>query len=207
MTWIYLLSAVFGSLFVVPMLVGGLDLDTDFDLDLDADIDVDVDVDLDGGVDMESGGFLGQFGDFAGSLLSFRSMIMFITFFGLSGLVFTGLGFSSLPTAVSAAGLGFVAASLNSALFNFIRGHEVNSQVTDRDLEGTLARVILPIDANHKGKIMAEINQQPHYLVALPSALDQGQTFAIGDSVVVVEMERGTALVTRLELDMDEGKN
>lgn len=210
MIWIYLLAAVFGGLFVVPMLMGGLDLDTDFDIDLDAEIDFDLDaggpeIDLDGGLDMDSDGFLGQFGDFAGSLLSFRSIVMFITFFGVSGLVFSGLGFGSISTALTATGLGFVAAMLNSALFTFIRGNEVNSQVTNTDLQGTLARVIIPIDADHKGRIVAEINQQPHYLVASPSALDRGQSFAVGDSVVVVDIDRGTALVTRLDLEIEEG--
>lgn len=210
MIWIYLLSAVFGGLFVVPMMMGGLDLDTDFDIDLDAEADFDLDaggaeIDVDGGLDMDADSFLGQFGDFAGSLLSFRSIIMFITFFGVSGLVFSGLGFGTIATALTASGLGFAAAMLNSALFTFIRGNEVNSQITNIDLQGTLARVIIPIDSDHKGRIVAEINQQPHYLVASPSALDRGQSFAVGDSVVVVDMERGTALVTKLDLELNEG--
>lgn len=230
MTWIYLLATVFGGIFVIPMLLGGLDIDADVDIDLDADLDLDLDMDMDLDMDvdmdadasagsaldtdldldtgMDGDGFMDSFGNFAGSLLSFRSIVLFITFFGVTGLVFTLLGFRSIPTALTAVALGSVAASLNSLLFTFIRGHEVNSQLTDRDIEGSMAKVILPIENNRKGRIRAELNQQPHYLVALPSELDRNHSFAVGDPVVVVSMEQGTARVARLDLDaLNESTN
>ena len=208
MTWMYLLATVFGGIFVVPMLLGGLDIDADVDIDLDMDVDIDLDMDMDMDMDMDADsgmdgdGFMDSFGNFAGSLLSFRSIVLFITFFGVTGLIFTLLGFRSIPTALTAVALGSVAASLNSLLFTFIRGHEVNSQLTDKDIEGSMAKVILPIQSDRKGRIVAELNQQPHYLVALPSDLDRNETFAVGDPVVVVSMEQGTARVARLDLNI-----
>ena len=49
MIWVYIASAVFGGAFVIPMMLGGLDLDAEVgDVYMDVgDIDMDMDLDMD----------------------------------------------------------------------------------------------------------------------------------------------------------------
>ncbi len=209
MFWIYLASAIFGGSFLIPMILGGLgsdievdsdlELDTgaDFDADFDADVDLDADLDMDtdtGSHSPVSAGLdAGQ--AIVGSLLSFRSVVFFATFFGAAGLVFTGLGYNVVITLVTAVVLGVIAAVANSALFGLLKASEITSQVRERSFEGRPASVTVPIDADHRGRIRIELAGQPHYLVA--ESFD-GETFNPGHEVVVVEISDGIARVASL---------
>lgn len=208
MIWIYVAAAIFGTAFVIPMLLGGLDLGADVELDggfevdggleLSGDIDVDpgFDADLDGGLDAD--GVLGGVGDFVASLLSFRSIVMFAAFFGLAGMVFSWLDFTEPGPLLTAAGLGFFAAALNGQLFRLLKDSETSSQLSERALSGQQASVVIPLAAGRKGRIRADINGQPHYMVALPYRSGDEQHYDVGEPVVVIEIEDGTALVAPL---------
>lgn len=217
MFWIYLASAIFGGSFLIPMILGGLgsdmdvdtDLDTDFgsdfELDTDVDLDPDLDVDFDADVDLDSdvgsdghspvaaGMDAGQ--AIVGSLLSFRSIVFFAAFFGAAGLVFTGLGYNVVLTLVTALVLGVVAAVANSVLFGLLKASETTSQVGERTFEGRPAAVTVPIGTHQRGRIRIELAGQPHYLVA--ESFD-GEAFAPGHEVVVVEIRDGIARVASL---------
>ncbi len=209
MFWIYLASAIFGGSFLIPMILGGLgsdmevdtDLDTDVDFDtdveLDADVDFDADVDLDSGADahspVSSGLDAGQ--AIVGSLLSFRSLVFFAAFFGAAGLVFGGFGYNVVVTLITALVLGVVAAFANSTLFGLLKASEATSRVGERSFEGRPASVTVPIDAEHRGRIRIELAGQPHYLIA--ESFD-GESFAPGHEVVVVELSGGIARVASL---------
>lgn len=221
MFWIYLASVIFGGSFLIPMILGGLgsdmevdadtdfDLDTDFDadlelepdfdadLELEADFDADIDLDSDVGADAHSpvaaGLDAGQ--AIVGSLLSFRSIVFFATFFGAAGLVFTGLGYNVVLTLLTAVVLGVVASTANSVLFGLLKASETSSQVEERTFEGRPAAVTVPIDADHRGRIRINLAGQPHYLVA--ESYD-GETFEPGHEVVVVELQNGIARVASL---------
>lgn len=209
MTIVYLVAALFGGVFLVPMLMGGLDVDGDLDLDLDAGGSLDlgeVDLDLDGsGVGPEDvgseglgdpGADLGGLDAFVASLLSFRSIVFFIAFFGLSGLVLTFLGGGAALTLVTSIVLGLFAAVLHAQLFAMLRRKNTSSQLTVTDLEGQAARVVLPINGVTKGRVRADIGGQPTFLVA--RSYDTKRSYDVGESVVVVSIENGTAMVASL---------
>jgi len=209
MIWLYVAAAIFGTAFVVPMLLGGLDIGADVEFEgLDVDGGLDFDgaapdggiggdgVDLDGGLDAD--GVVGGVGDFVSSLLSFRSIVMFAMFFGLAGAVFSWLDFTEPAPLLTAAGLGFIAAALNGQLFRFLKDSESSSQLTERSLSGQQANVVVPLGPSRKGRIRADINGQPHYLVALPFRSGDEKQYDVGERVVVIEVEAGTALVAPL---------
>lgn len=198
MIWIYAAAALFGGTFLIPMLLGGLDTDSgeiDFDTgDLDAGPDGDI-----GASDIGAG----PLGAIFASLVSFRTIVFFSAFFGTAGLAFSVLGYRTLPTLATALLIGVVAALANSALFGLLRNSQTNSQVGERTLEGRPARVVLPMEGTTKGRIRVDLAGQPQFLVARPFA-DDGHRFEIGDPVVVVSFERGTALVASLA-ELDDG--
>lgn len=205
MIWLYIASLVFGGAFVVPMILGGLDFDADVgELDLDVDMDVGADVDIDAGgievtdLEMDAGasGLADTVGDFVSSLLNFRSIVLGATFFGLSGIVFTVLDTNVLVALITALVLGFVAAAVNSGLTTFVLGHQQSSHVTMSDVQGLSAKVMLPIAADRRGRVRAQIAGQTEYFTALPHKPDH--SFEPGETVVVIEIENGLAKVASL---------
>ncbi len=221
MTIVYLVAALFGGVFLVPMLMGGIDVDGDLDLDaggsldlgdIEADVDfglasdagfeADADLDLDADTGVDAGETGDSFGDLSGldafvaSLLSFRSIVFFITFFGISGLVLTLLGSGATTTLVTSIVLGLFAAVLHAQLFSVLRRKNTSSQLTVTDLEGQAARVVLPINGVTKGRVRADIGGQPTFLVA--RSYDAAHSYDVGESVVVVSVEDGTAMVASL---------
>lgn len=214
MIWIYAAMAIFGCAFLIPMVLGGLDSDVGgdfsgdlgdgFDLDVDMDVEIDGDIGGTDGVDIGDGLDLGgdsPLGAIFASLISFRTVVFFAAFFGTSGIVFDLLGYSAVATAATAVLIGLIAAVANSLLFGLIRNSQNTSQIDDRTLEGRPARVVLPMDENTRGRIRIDLSGQPTFLVAKPFDRNE-QRFDVGDSVVVVSFENGTALVASLaELD------
>ncbi|NNE74151.1 MAG: NfeD family protein [Acidimicrobiales bacterium] len=205
MIWIYLSALIFGGVFTIPMVLGGLDFDGDVDFDFDADGDLALDTgDFDAGGDIDvsetnTGGIDtgGAISDFVGTLLSFRSIVFALTFFGLTGIVFNLFDYSEPFPLLMAAGLGFVAAALNAQLFSMLGRGESDSRLSNRDIEGKPATVVLPLNEDRKGRIRVPIRGETIYMVALPWD-KANRPYAVGESVVVVEIEDGTALVAPL---------
>lgn len=186
MIWLYIATAVLGGAFVIPLALGGLDFDADVG-------DVGHVGDFDMGADHGIGGAIG---DFVGSLLNFRSAVLALTFFGLSGIVFTVADTNAALTLVTALALGFAAALANSTLTRYVTRSQQSSQVTLRDIRGMSAEVVLPIADERRGRVRAQIAGQTEYFTALPHKA--GQSFAMGETVVVVEIEDGMAKVASL---------
>lgn len=191
MIWLYIASLIFGAVFVVPMVLGGLDFDADIgEIDLDAGGVGDLDMDVD------ASGIAGAVGDFVGSLLNFRSIVLGSTFFGLSGIVFSALDTNVVATLITALVLGFIAAAANSGITTFVLGRQQSSHVTLRDAQGISAEVMLPIAADRRGRVRAQIAGQTEYFTALP--YKSGYSFEPGETVVVIEIDGGLAKVASL---------
>ncbi len=202
MTWIFLAFAMFGGAFLLPMLLGGLDAG---EFDVDADIELgeldagdlgaaDFGSDL-AGSDFGGSDLLGALGDLLGGLLSLRSIVMFSAFFGSSGLVLAAVGYPTavgLPTALV---IGLFAAVVNSALYGFLVRSNISSQITDQSLEGRPGHVVLPIESGRKGKVRIDLNGQPHFIVAKSYDDRSHESMPVGEPVVVVQIDQGTALV------------
>ncbi len=214
MIWFYLASLVFGSVFVVPLVLGGIgaDADVDFDsdvgggdldvggdvdggLDVDADLDVDSDFDNDAG-QIDGAGSVGLVGDVVSSLVSFRSIMLFITFFGLTGTVLTVLQYNVSLVAILAVLMGLFGAVTNSLAFSLLRRTQSSSHETARHFEGRQATVAVPIEPGHRGRIQIDLGGQPQFMVA--EGVDPTETFERGHRVVVVNMTNGIAAVTSL---------
>lgn len=206
MIYIYLAALIFGGMFVIPMVLGGLDTDVDIGGDLDIaggieagglDADTGFDLDPDAGETA-----VDAVGSFVSTLLSFRSIVFCSFFFGFSGVLFRLLGVGTFGTLIAAIGLGLVAAVLNAKLFSFLKTTGSSSQRLARDIEGHSAKVILPITGSQKGRIRADLSGQPTFMVAVPYTASGA--FDVGDSVVVVEVQDGTAHVAALDLATSE---
>lgn len=183
MTAVFSFAAIFGGLLVLVFLFGG-----DFDADADVDFDVDGDIDVEGPAGSALSVLAGIF--------SIRNIVFFAAFFGIGGLLFELVGAGGVVAFVLAAGVGFGAAIMNHRLVRYIRNTDSDSTVTDDRIAGSMAQVVLPIGAERKGRVTADVDGHRINLVALPYRPTEDSMFEVGDQVVIVSVENGSAYVT-----------
>ena len=188
MTAVFAFAAIVGwpfLLFFVFFGGEGGEVDADFDMDVDVDADFD-----------SVGGVGGGVAAAVLSLLSFRSIVFFLAFFGATGLILDALATNSVVTLLVAIALGFFAASLNNRVFRYLKTSSVSTEVSDSMLSGAVGRVTVPISVASKGRITCEVDGQTINLTAVPFDPSEESEFGVGESVVVVEVGEGTARVS-----------
>ncbi len=179
---IYLMCLIFGGIFIaVTLLFGG---DGDLDLDVDADMDVDLDVDA-GGEGMTA----------AIKFLSFRNIVFFLAFFGLTGAVLTWLNGPFTLTLAAAVGMGLGAAALMHRAMSHLLKNEVGQALSLDSLAGLPAKVTVNITRDHRGKISLDAGGQELQLLALSADEAAQDAFSAGDIVYILRVEKGTAYV------------
>ena len=189
MTAVFAFAAIVGWPFLLFFVFfGGEDGDVvDADLDLDTDLDSDLEI---------SDSFGGGIAAAVLSLLSFRSIIFFLAFFGATGLILDALSTGSAVTLVVAIALGLFAASLNNRVFRYLKSSSIAGNVSDLALSGAVGRVTIPISVDSRGRITCEVEGRTINLTAVPFDAKEEGEFAVGESVVVVEVNEGTARVS-----------
>lgn len=183
MTALYVFAAIFGGLLLVVFLVGG---------DLDADVDADFDIDG----DVEMGGASGTALNLLAGIFSIRNIVFFLAFFGMSGLIFGALGSGGAVAFVLAGAVGLVAAVMNHKLLDYIKRTDSDSTIGDSRISGSVAKVVLPIAHERKGRVAVTVDGNRLNLVALPYRSSEDTSFDVGDKVVIVAVEDGSAYVT-----------
>lgn len=183
MTYLYIATLVLGGVLLASsMLLGDHDADG-----------------LDDGADSHADAA----GDGLSALLfgfrSFRFWIFFSAFFGLTGLVFSGLGLvrSAVLVALISAGMGLVIGFAATWVLRRIALEETGKVPTANDYVGKSGRVLVAIAQGTTGKVRLAIGGTSVDVLAIP-ALDD-ESFAIDDEAVVIEMEGTTAKVARLQ--------
>lgn len=187
----YLACLVFGGIFiVVTLLFGG---DTDGDMDFDGDMDADLDVD--GDIDTVEGEGVAE----AIKFFSFRTFVFFSAFFGLTGVVFTWLNIFPLLTFAMAVGIGIFAAALMYKTLTHLMQNEVEGTINLDSLVGMSARVILDLSKQRRGKIAVEVQGNRLQLLAQIAEEAERDSFRQGETVIVLRVQNGTALVVEQE--------
>lgn len=181
MASLYLFCAVLGGGLVLFSLLGGSDGDAGIGDSLDAD----------------GAGGAGGFG--AGQLLlglfRVRNLTFLLAGFGVTGLLGTWAGLGGMATAVIAALMGVAAMVTVHAVFAWLRHTDSAVDVlSDADLEGTLARVELPLQPGTRGRVSCVASGRQIYLTAR-LAPDATQPLAPGAAVVILRMDAGVAEV------------
>lgn len=134
------------------------------------------------------------------SVISLSSVAFVLAFFGLSGLIGSATGTAAALVLVFAVVVGVVAGAMNTAAFSWLRRHSNSSDVADRELEGSIADVALPISSDHRGKIIVSKAGAREQMTAAPV---DGSVIEPGERVVIVRVDRGVALVAPLGPDLE----
>ena len=156
-----------------------------------------------GDADMEAGAEMDGLSDVF-SVIPLSSLAFIATFFGATGLVSEWLGTGTVFTLLLAAVVGVLAGALNSAAFAYLRRSEASSDVSDREIEGSIARVSLPMSNERRGRIVLTVAGARTQMTATPiDPLDDDQTIEAGARVIIVRIEGGVAHVTRLDPQLE----
>jgi membrane protein implicated in regulation of membrane protease activity len=132
--------------------------------------------------------------------LSLRTLTYFLAVFGGVGAVLTyfwkGSGLLAFLLAVVS---GVAVGALASVTFEYLRKTGSGDRQTDDSFVGLTGRITLPIAKGGLGKVLVQRGDRSFELLAQP--LDSSTAPSTWKAVVVVEMNKGTAVVS----PVDEG--
>jgi hypothetical protein len=202
----YLVALMVGGFFVgMSALSGGgdhfdhdTDLDHDFDHDFDHEIDVDADADIDADADADADADHDahlDVGDISWYMpfLSFKFWTFGSLTFGLTGTALSLLHQGEPITAIVSSGLGLTSGYGVSFLIKKLRLISTQGQITMRDYNGQIAKVLVPFKFGQKGKV--EIIIKDSHSVMLAKTEDEDADFSINDKCIVMEIKDGYAYV------------
>jgi membrane protein implicated in regulation of membrane protease activity len=138
----------------------------------------------DGGFEIDGDGPLGT--------IPLSAIAFFMTAFGAVGLAGNLTGVGDGTAFVVAAIMAILAAVGSRYAFRWLSVSSTSSEVMNAELEGQIAKAALPITSRHRGKIIVEIAGAREQMTATPA---DGSTIEIGDTVVIVKIEKGVAVV------------
>ena len=180
------------TLYLVCLLLGGLLITLSIFGGGDADVDVDVAADTDVDVEAEGGG---EGVVAAARFLSMRNLVFFMAFFGLTGTLLTLLQANHLATVLTSVGLGAIAACAVQRLMDYLKSSQSGALPSTSTLAGAEARVVVGLAGTRPGKIDVVAGDRTCQFVA---RLHEGagvDHVEVGDTVVVVRIQDGIALV------------
>lgn len=201
---VYWFCFLFGGLFVVLAAVGGLDhdFDHDFDSDFDHGFDADAAVDPDVPADVDLPEPPSSSRRLWIPLLSFKFWTFGLCFFGMTGLLLGWLN-PSLPAPLQiglAIAMGLLLGTGMAGILRQLRHRQVDSLVRSTDLVGARGIVVLPFNAQSRGKVQLEVKNS---VIELSACTDSPLDFQRGDEVVVLRSEgQRLWVISRTELDL-----
>jgi hypothetical protein len=183
MLTLYLACFVIGGFVITLSVLGGGDADLDVEVDASADVEPSAD----------AGSGQGSVG--VARLISMRNGVFFTSFFGMSGTLLTLLGAASAPTLAASIVLGLGAAAAIHQVMGYLRRSQSGDIPEPTVLAGARARVLVGPSRVLPGKVEVSAGDRTQQLVARVHAESAVDHFEPGDSVVIVRVEDGQALV------------
>ena len=188
MELIYLGSLILGGFLLALSMFSGTEVDADFTSELDSDASL-----------TESGTISGEGLSSALQFLSFRNIVFFIAFFGLTGTILTKLGTTSIISFLFSTGMGSLAAALGHKTLDYLKNTESGHISNTQDMEGLSARVTVDIAARKKGKITFNNRDQSLQLIARIADESAKPSFRFGDRVTIIKIEKNIAFVAEAD--------
>lgn len=127
-------------------------------------------------------------------VLSIRSWTYLLAFGGATGLLLRWLGQMGEPTAaLISLAVGLISGGLGQILVGRATRMGTDSALTQRDMIGRVATVLVPFSGTQTGKIRLQVKDTTLDLLALST---DGRDLRQRDEVVVLEINDGRAMVS-----------
>jgi len=187
---IYLAALIFGGLFLgFSFLSDGGDNSGDFDHDTSLDADTHH-------IEIGGTGLLAE----AAKFFSFRNIIFFLTFFGLTGTVLTWLDMNSVITLLSSLGMGLFSGGLGYILMKYIRNTESGESLTLSDMKGRIGIVVLTASKTKRGKVLISTPFGTREMTAIVAETYENDELLRGEKVLVIDIADNNAIITKSDL-------
>lgn len=197
MLTVYLACLIFGGSLVAISILGGLDSHgVDFHADMDVDADADFDIDHGDLSGIDDHGMGGHGMTEVARFLSFRSLVFFAAFFGLTGSALSWIGTPFLVSLLASLGMGGAAAAGIQKTLAYLKRTESGQVMNLRNLEGSKATVIVGLSRGKRGKIRVATTEQFLQLLATVAEESNKSEFMPGDVVTVVRVEKDLVQVS-----------
>lgn len=189
MLGLYLFAMIVGvGLLLFTIVLGGDHDAPEADLDFDAEAEV----------ELESGhgeGLGSGVGDLVLGLFRPRNLTFLLASFGTTGTLLTLARTGEALTLPLAIGMGVAAWLASHGVFTWLRRTDSGiDALDDRDLEGTIGIVTLPITPGGRGRITVEAAGRQAYLTARLSG-EVERALPVGTEVLIRRTEGGVAEV------------
>ncbi|MBN1441480.1 MAG: hypothetical protein JXA90_02175 [Planctomycetes bacterium] len=186
---VFLICAVAGGTILVIqilLLVIGLDSGGDADLDVGAaDLPDEISDDVSGGYVVDAGeGASGEAATSSFTVISFKTLNAFFTFFGLGGLLGESYDFGVVGQLVLAGISGCVAFYLVAYLWMLLRRLQSQGNVNLKNAVGATGKVYLRVPPKGEGRGKVTVSVQDRTVEV--AALSQGEGLATGTPIRVV---------------------
>ncbi len=197
MLTLYLVCLLFGGIFLVVTLLSGTDVDSggmdfhgDWSTDFHGDLSGDMHGDLSADASVDGEGVAD-----AVKFLSFRTIVFFLAFFGLTGVCLSWLDTPALVNFATAVVMGAFSGVLVHRIMRYLKQTEAGSVPNLKTLEGMRAQVSIGISREQRGKIVVNTGEQFLQMLAKVAQEARKDQFAPGEIVTVVRVEDDLALV------------
>ncbi|MGD8697785.1 MAG: hypothetical protein PVJ43_00760 [Gemmatimonadales bacterium] len=137
-----------------------------------------------------------------------RNLIFCLAAFGLTGTFLTVMGNAPDATLTLSLVMGGGAWLLTYGVFTWLRRTDSGvDAVSEREIEGRAARVVLPMAPGEPGRIVCLVADRELYLTARP-APDVARALEAGSEVVILRIEGGVAEIIPFDaLELPSGES
>ncbi len=210
MLTIYLACLIFGGILLsVSLFSGSSDTDSDVDHDFDSDHnfgDIDSTNEITTHSFEHSAEHTTDFSDNSAHItdaikfFSFRNIIFFLTFFGLTGTVLNFLHFGSILTGLVSFVMGGFSAGFGYQFMKYLKNSETGTDSSIKLLEGRIGKVVIPVSKNKPGKLLLESRGQYFEIQALIAENSEYDYLKRGEEVLVLEIINNMAYIEKNDL-------
>lgn len=132
--------------------------------------------------------------------ISFRNVIYFLTFFGLTGTTFTLLSISAFISFLASGAIGGLSWIFGYKLFKYLKESETGKGTETSDLNGKICRITLPVKKEQKGKIIVYLEEQIIEMQAIVSEASSKNEFVTGERALIVDIKDNIAYIDTTDL-------
>ena len=193
MQYVFVTAAVLGgTVFLFQFLLALVGFGSE-DFDLADDVPDDLDLDVPDDIDMDHTGPIDHGSTFLFGVISFRTVVAALTFFGLAGLACLSAGLSSALSSIIAVACGYLAMVGVHWMMKKLYSLRQDGSVRIRRSIGQSATVYIPIPPKRSGCGKVQIRMQGR-IMEYAAMTSEPEKLSTGAKVVVVDVISPTTL-------------
>lgn len=136
----------------------------------------------------------------AAQFFSIRNLVFFITFFGLTGSVFSWIGIGGVLAFLSSLGIGSFSYIFAYGLMKYLRNSESGQEIQTRELIGKTGVAGFPFSKLHKGKAVIYIGSYSREFTVVLSESSEFEIIKQREKILVIDIVDNCLIVDKLEV-------